>query len=171
MLAVLAPPSFSMRWLTPRLHRFAMTHPDIDVRASLDSPLRPESIDSHQLLHDDRRLMYEQQSYWELWLKAQNISKIDPGAGIRFSHSILALQAACRRFRHHRQFPGTRPRRSSHGSPRPTLPPRNSAAAQLLSRIERSRCRSRGGPVFFRHGQRRRRRRNARSMHVSVMYE
>lgn len=83
-----------MRWLTPRLHRFAMTHPDIDVRASLDSPPRPESIDSHQLLHDDRGLMYEQQSYWELWLKAQNISKIDPGAGIHFSHSILALQAA-----------------------------------------------------------------------------
>ncbi len=34
MLTVGAAPSFSSRWLMPRLHRFVTSHPDIDVRVS-----------------------------------------------------------------------------------------------------------------------------------------
>src|ERR1700754_4805387 len=34
VLNVLAPPSFATRWLVPRLHRFAMRYPTIDVRVS-----------------------------------------------------------------------------------------------------------------------------------------
>jgi LysR family glycine cleavage system transcriptional activator len=34
VLTVVSAPSFAMRWLMPRLHRFAMLHPDIDVQVS-----------------------------------------------------------------------------------------------------------------------------------------
>ena len=34
VLVVSAPPGFTSKWLAPRLYRFAMQHPDIDVRVS-----------------------------------------------------------------------------------------------------------------------------------------
>jgi LysR family glycine cleavage system transcriptional activator len=34
VLVVSAPPGFTSKWLAPRLYRFAMAHPDIDVRVS-----------------------------------------------------------------------------------------------------------------------------------------
>lgn len=157
VLTVLAPPSFAMRWLMPRLHRFAIKHPEIDIRVSTrtrefsyrslggirsvqtDSlqawcdeldvvvafgsgnypgfavthlfplsitalcspqllektpPLALETLCAHQLLHDDRGLMYDQQSYWDTWLQAQHVGGIDTQSGPHFSHSILALGAA-----------------------------------------------------------------------------
>jgi LysR family glycine cleavage system transcriptional activator len=157
VLTVLAPPSFAMRWLMPRLHRFAMQYPGVDIRVStrtrefayrslggtravqtdslqswcdeLDvvvafgagdypgfavTPLFPlsitalcapqlldaqpgltlETLGRHQLLHDDRGLMYGPQSYWNAWLEAQGIMNVDTQPGPHFSHSILALEAA-----------------------------------------------------------------------------
>ncbi|EIF34334.1 transcriptional regulator [Burkholderia sp. Ch1-1] len=156
VLTVLAPPSFAMRWLMPRLHRFAIRHPDIDVRVStrmrqfgyrtlggtratdsgtlqswceeLDvvvtfgagnyagfavtslfpvtitplcapqqvpaSGMSPAELARIPLLHDDRGLMYDHHSYWDVWLREQQIAGIDTAAGMHFSHSILALEAA-----------------------------------------------------------------------------
>ncbi|SIT40765.1 Transcriptional regulator [Paraburkholderia piptadeniae] len=157
VLTVLAPPSFAMRWLMPRLHRFAIHYPGIDIRVStrtrefayrslggvrpvptdslqawcdeldvvvafgsgnypgfavtqlfpltitalcsprlLDTtlPLALETLGQHQLLHDDRGIMYDQQSYWDTWLQAQQVNDIDTTSGPHFSHSILALEAA-----------------------------------------------------------------------------
>ncbi|MDR5798197.1 LysR substrate-binding domain-containing protein [Caballeronia sp. LZ008] len=156
VLTVLAPPSFAMRWLMPRLHRFAIRHPRIDVRVStrmrqfgyrtlggtratdsgtlqswceeLDvvvtfgtgnyaglavtslfpvtiTPLcAPERLPASgmntidiariPLLHDDRGLMYDQRSYWDIWVQAQSLTGIDTTEGMHFSHSILALEAA-----------------------------------------------------------------------------
>ena len=157
VLTVLAPPSFAMRWLMPRLHRFAIRYPEIDVRVSTRTrefayrsigSVRPVQTDSlhawcdeldvvvafgaggfpgfavtqlfpltitalcapslleetphlsldtlgrHQILHDDRGLMYDQQSYWDMWLQAQHVNGIDTLCGPHFSHSILALEAA-----------------------------------------------------------------------------
>lgn len=157
VLTVLAPPSFAMRWLMPRLHRFAIRYPGIDVRvstrtreftyrsvgvarssqtdslqawcdeldvviafgagnypgfsvtdlfpltlAALCSPellgakqqMSFESLRHHRLLHDDRGVMYDQQSYWDAWLHAQAIYDVDTQHGPHFSHSLLALEAA-----------------------------------------------------------------------------
>jgi len=38
-LAVSAAPSFAMRWLAPRLHRFVTAHPELDVRITADTRL------------------------------------------------------------------------------------------------------------------------------------
>ncbi len=159
VLTVLAPPSFAMRWLMPKLHRFALEHPDVDVRVStrmrnfgyrvlrgagvVDSdalqnwcdefdivigfgrsshpgfattplfditltalcspklfPAEDKTIDLGDLcrktfLHDDRGDMYEQDSYWDIWLGAQGIARKSRAApGIHFSHALLAIGAA-----------------------------------------------------------------------------
>jgi LysR family transcriptional regulator, glycine cleavage system transcriptional activator len=157
VLTVLAPPSFAMRWLMPRLHRFAIRYPEIDVRVSTRTrefayrsiggarPMQTDSLHAwcdeldvvvafgagtfpgfavtqlfplsitalcaprlleqtpnlsldtlkgQQLLHDDRGIMYDHQSYWDTWLQAQHVNNVDTLSGPHFSHSILALEAA-----------------------------------------------------------------------------
>lgn len=156
MLTVSAAPSFAARWLMPRLHRFLVAHPEIDVRisarvrrtsvdgkddvaerATLESwlddsnvaiiyghghypglhvskllelmltpvcspkllegehPLRtPADLKHHMLLHDDTGDMYDGESFWEVWLKAANVSGIDINRGPHFSHAVLAFEAA-----------------------------------------------------------------------------
>jgi len=156
MLTVSAAPSFAGRWLMPRLHRFLVDHPEIDVRisarvrrisvdgkndvaerATLESwlddsdvaiiyghghypglhvtkllelmltpvcspkllegehPLRtPADLNHHMLLHDDTGDMYDGESFWDVWLKAANVSGIDINRGPHFSHAVLAVEAA-----------------------------------------------------------------------------
>lgn len=156
MLTVSAAPSFAARWLMPRLHRFLVAHPEIDVRISArvrrisvngkddvaeratlenwlddsnvaiiyghghypglhvskllelmltpvcspkllegEHPLRtPADLKHHMLLHDDTGDMYDGESFWEVWLKAANVSGIDINRGPHFSHAVLAFEAA-----------------------------------------------------------------------------
>jgi LysR family glycine cleavage system transcriptional activator len=46
------------------------------------------------LLHDDTGDMYDGESFWEVWLEAAGISDIDAKRGARFSHAVLAFEAA-----------------------------------------------------------------------------
>jgi LysR family glycine cleavage system transcriptional activator len=156
VLTVGASPSFASHWMMPRLHRFVIDHPDIDVRVStqmrqfsrmprgqrgdfesvlawadevdvvavfgngdypgmrvdrllpLDitpmcSPLlfaggkrleTPADLVQHTLLHDDRGLLYEGLSFWDIWLKQAGISGMDTLRGPHFTHSVLSLEAA-----------------------------------------------------------------------------
>lgn len=156
MLTVSAAPSFAARWLMPRLHRFLVAHPEIDVRVSarmrrvsvdgkgdmaeratlegwlddsdvailygrghypglrinklLDLTITPicsprllegehalktpADLKHHMLLHDDTGDLYDGEPFWEVWLKAANVSGIDTRHGPHFSHAVLAFEAA-----------------------------------------------------------------------------
>ena len=156
MLTVSAAPSFAARWLMPRLHRFLVEHPEIDVRvsarmrrvsvdgkadvaerATLESWLddsdvailygrghypglsvnklldltitpicsprllegehalkTPADLRHHLLLHDDTGDLYDGEPFWEVWLKAANVSGVDAKRGPHFSHAVLAFEAA-----------------------------------------------------------------------------
>lgn len=60
-----------------------------------EHPLRtPEDLKHHMLLHDDTGDMYDGESFWEVWLKAAGVSDIDAKRGARFSHAVLAFEAA-----------------------------------------------------------------------------
>ena len=158
-LSVYASPSFAMRWLMPRLHRFALAHPHIDVQVStrlgpfigrrgnrqgvqdvhswtdqadvvvmfgddnladtshdlhfeelmplsitpLCSPSlldrghgmnSPEDVLQHLLLHDNRGLRYGTKSFWRQWFDAAGFTDPSAERGPRFTHSLLALEAA-----------------------------------------------------------------------------
>ena len=85
-------------------------YPDMDVHRLLsltitpicspklltgEHPLRtPEDLKHHMLLHDDTGDMYDGESFWEVWLEAAGVNGIDAKRGARFSHAVLALEAA-----------------------------------------------------------------------------
>jgi LysR family glycine cleavage system transcriptional activator len=85
-------------------------YPDLDVHRLLsltispicspklltgEHPLRtPEDLKHHMLLHDDTGDMYDGESFWEVWLAAAGITGIDAKRGARFSHAVLAFEAA-----------------------------------------------------------------------------
>ena len=85
-------------------------YPDMDVHRLLsltiapicspklltgEHPLRtPEDLKHHMLLHDDTGDMYDGESFWEVWLDAAGVTGIDAKRGARFSHAVLALEAA-----------------------------------------------------------------------------
>lgn len=156
MLTVSAAPSFATRWLMPRLHRFLVAHPDIDVRVSArmrrlsidgkgdvaeratlegwlddsdvailygrghypglqvkklfdltvspicspklltgEHPLRtPADLKHHILLHDETGDLYDNESFWDVWLKAAEIHDMNTKHGPHFSHAVLAFEAA-----------------------------------------------------------------------------
>jgi LysR family glycine cleavage system transcriptional activator len=156
VLTVSAAPSFAARWLMPRLHRFIVAHPEVDVRVSArmrrvmvdgkgdvaergtveawlddsdivilyghgnypgmrvnkllelditpicsprllegEHPLRrPQDLAHHLLLHDDTGDLYDNESFWDVWLKAAGVGGIDSSRGPHFSHAVLALEAA-----------------------------------------------------------------------------
>ena len=156
VLTVSAAPSFAARWLMPRLHRFIVAHPEVDVRVSArmrrvmvdgkgdvaergtveawlddsdivilyghgnypgmrvnkllelditpicsprllegEHPLRrPQDLAHHLLLHDDTGDLYDNESFWDVWLKAAGVGDIDSSRGPHFSHAVLALEAA-----------------------------------------------------------------------------
>jgi LysR family glycine cleavage system transcriptional activator len=60
-----------------------------------EHPLRtPEDLKHHMLLHDDTGDMYDGESFWEVWLEAAGVKDIDAKRGARFSHAVLAFEAA-----------------------------------------------------------------------------
>jgi len=59
------------------------------------SPLtRPEDLRHHMLLHDDTGNLYDGESFWDVWLKAAGVTDVDASRGPRFSHAVLAFEAA-----------------------------------------------------------------------------
>ena len=54
----------------------------------------PEDLKHHMLLHDDTGDMYDGESFWEVWLDAAGVTGIDAKRGARFSHAVLAFEAA-----------------------------------------------------------------------------
>ncbi|MEK6592645.1 MAG: transcriptional regulator GcvA [Pseudomonadota bacterium] len=54
----------------------------------------PEDLQHHLLLHDDTGDLYDGEPFWEVWLKAANVSGIDVRRGPHFSHAVLAFEAA-----------------------------------------------------------------------------
>ena len=54
----------------------------------------PEDLQHHLLLHDDTGDLYDGEPFWEVWLKAANVSDIDVRRGPHFSHAVLAFEAA-----------------------------------------------------------------------------
>ncbi|MGE0558839.1 MAG: transcriptional regulator GcvA [Burkholderiales bacterium] len=60
-----------------------------------EHPLKtPEDLKHHMLLHDDTGEMYDGESFWEVWLNAAGVRGIDAKRGARFSHAVLAFEAA-----------------------------------------------------------------------------
>lgn len=60
-----------------------------------DHPLRePADLKHHLLLHDDTGHAYDADPFWEVWLKAANVSDVDVDKGPHFSHAVLAFEAA-----------------------------------------------------------------------------
>lgn len=60
-----------------------------------EHPLKtPEDLRHYMLLHDDTGEMYDGVSFWEVWLKAAGVKSIDAKRGARFSHAVLAFEAA-----------------------------------------------------------------------------
>lgn len=60
-----------------------------------EHPLRtPEDLRHHMLLHDDTGDLYDGEPFWEVWLKAANVSGVDPRRGPHFSHAVLGLETA-----------------------------------------------------------------------------
>jgi LysR family glycine cleavage system transcriptional activator len=46
------------------------------------------------LLHDDTGDLYDNESFWDVWLKAAGVEGVDAGRGPHFSHAVLAFEAA-----------------------------------------------------------------------------
>jgi LysR family glycine cleavage system transcriptional activator len=55
---------------------------------------RPEDLRHQVLLHDETGELYDGESFWDLWLKAAGVAGIDTRRGTRFSHAVLAFEAA-----------------------------------------------------------------------------
>ena len=60
-----------------------------------EAPLtRPDDLRHHTLLHDETGDLYDGESFWEVWFKAAGVTGIDTRRGARFSHAVLAFEAA-----------------------------------------------------------------------------
>jgi len=55
---------------------------------------KPVDLQHHQLLHDDRGLLYGGRAFWDLWLARAGAKGVATDRGPHFTHSILALEAA-----------------------------------------------------------------------------
>ena len=59
------------------------------------TPLKqPEDLRHHALLHDETGDLYDGESFWDVWLKAAGVTGVDTHRGARFSHAVLACEAA-----------------------------------------------------------------------------
>ena len=56
-----------------------------------------DDLPSFDLLHDDRGVIYEGRSFWDVWLRAASVRAVDINRGPHFSHSMLAIDAAIAR--------------------------------------------------------------------------
>jgi LysR family transcriptional regulator, glycine cleavage system transcriptional activator len=68
---------------SPRL----VAHPEHPLRS-------PDDLRHHLLLHDDTGELYDGVPFWEVWLKAAGMGEVDLNRGPRFSHAVLAFEAA-----------------------------------------------------------------------------
>ncbi|HYC49228.1 MAG TPA: transcriptional regulator GcvA [Burkholderiales bacterium] len=60
-----------------------------------EHPLKtPADLAHHMLLHDDTGDLYDNEPFWDVWLKAANVSGVDSRRGPHFSHAVLAFEAA-----------------------------------------------------------------------------
>lgn len=60
-----------------------------------EHPLRtPADLKHHVLLHDETGDLYDNESFWNVWLAAAGVTGIDTKRGPHFSHAVLAFEAA-----------------------------------------------------------------------------
>jgi LysR family glycine cleavage system transcriptional activator len=60
-----------------------------------DHPLRaPADLSHHMLLHDDTGDLYDNEPFWDVWLREAKVNGIDSRRGPHFSHAVLAFEAA-----------------------------------------------------------------------------
>jgi len=59
------------------------------------NPLRkPDDIAHHMLLHDDTGDLYDNEPFWDVWLREAGVTGVDSRRGPHFSHAVLAFEAA-----------------------------------------------------------------------------
>jgi LysR family glycine cleavage system transcriptional activator len=54
----------------------------------------PADLTHHMLLHDDTGDLYDNDPFWDVWLRAANVNGVDARRGPHFSHAVLAFEAA-----------------------------------------------------------------------------
>lgn len=60
-----------------------------------EHPLRnAQDLQHHTLVHDDTGVMYDNMSFWDVWLEASGVQGIDTNRGSHFSQPVLAIEAA-----------------------------------------------------------------------------
>jgi LysR family transcriptional regulator, glycine cleavage system transcriptional activator len=60
-----------------------------------EHPLRqPRDLAHHMLIHDDTGDLYDNEPFWDVWLRAAGVEGIDARRGPHFSHAVLAFEAA-----------------------------------------------------------------------------
>jgi LysR family glycine cleavage system transcriptional activator len=60
-----------------------------------DNPIKsPADLGHHMLLHDDTGDLYDNEPFWDVWLREAGVNGVDPRRGPHFSHAVLAFEAA-----------------------------------------------------------------------------
>jgi LysR family glycine cleavage system transcriptional activator len=58
-------------------------------------PLKtPADLAHHMLLHDDTGDLYDNEPFWDVWLREAEVKGVDARRGPHFSHAVLAFEAA-----------------------------------------------------------------------------
>jgi LysR family glycine cleavage system transcriptional activator len=59
------------------------------------NPLKtPDDLAHHMLLHDDTGDLYDNEPFWDVWLREAGVTGVDAHRGPHFSHAVLAFEAA-----------------------------------------------------------------------------
>jgi LysR family transcriptional regulator, glycine cleavage system transcriptional activator len=60
-----------------------------------DHPIKaPSDLGQHMLLHDDTGDLYDNEPFWDVWLREAGVTGVDARRGPHFSHAVLAFEAA-----------------------------------------------------------------------------
>jgi LysR family glycine cleavage system transcriptional activator len=60
-----------------------------------DHPIKSGAdLAHHMLLHDDTGDLYDNEPFWDVWLREAGVKGVDPRRGPHFSHAVLAFEAA-----------------------------------------------------------------------------
>ncbi|MGZ5260719.1 MAG: LysR substrate-binding domain-containing protein, partial [Burkholderiales bacterium] len=54
----------------------------------------PDDLTHHMLLHDDTGDLYDNEPFWDVWLREAGVDGVDSRRGPHFSHAVLAFEAA-----------------------------------------------------------------------------
>jgi LysR family glycine cleavage system transcriptional activator len=54
----------------------------------------PGDLVHHMLLHDDTGDLYDNEPFWDVWLREAGVEGVDARRGPHFSHAVLAFEAA-----------------------------------------------------------------------------